>query len=217
MKDNLVFILIVFLFIVTILVYFPNQKNKKLQIRKNEKVIQVEKDNNYAAVVTQDVDNKIIPNSPLTELELTPIESNRLEKIKEFKISNVKILDSEMETKDTFIFNEFIKIVFDYELPEGFYTFGLETIPDIKINMKDDILRQGDGSTDDMPLIFSVSGDHDLEDLKIKKINILVFKTNDFESPVYNHVMDTNITVKNLNINLVREDDYTTPLILGNA
>ena len=35
--------------------------------------------------------------------------------------------------------------------------------------MKDDILRQGDGSTEDIPLIFSVSGVHDLEDLKINE------------------------------------------------
>lgn len=216
MKDNLVFILIVFLFIVIIFSYFPNQKNKKLKIQKNEKVIKVEKDQDYAAVVTQNINNKIISNNQLSNLELSSMESNRNEKITNFKISNIKILDNEMETKDTFIFNENIKIIFDYELPEGFYTFKLETIPYVKINMKVDILRQKNGSTNNTPLLFNVLSSNNLDDIKIKKINIQVFKTNDFEIPVYNQVIDTNITIKNLNINLIREEDFTTPLILGN-
>ena len=84
MKDNLVFLLIVFLFIVTILVYFPNHRSKKLKIQKNEKVIQVERNNNYAAVVTQDINNKIISNTLISDVELSTMESNRKKKYKRF-------------------------------------------------------------------------------------------------------------------------------------
>ena len=217
MKDNLVFILIVFLIIVTILVYFPNQRNKKLRIKKNEKIIKVEQDKEYAAVVSQDINNKMLSNSVLPNQILSPIDSNNLQKTQEFKISNIKILNPEFQEKDTFIFNESIKIVFDYELPPGFFTFKLETIPFIEINLVDDILRQGRGKTDKVPVSFSVRSGNNLEDIKISKINILVFKTDDYNIPKYNQVIDTNITIKNLNINLIREDDYTTPLILGNT
>ena len=217
MKDNLVFILISFLLIVTVLVYFPNQKNKKLRIKKNEKIIQVEQDKDYAAVVTQDTNSKTLFNSVENNMLISPVDSDTLQNDTEFKISNIKILDLESQEKDIFVFNETLKIVFDYQLPEGFYTFKLETIPAIDINLTDDILRQGKGNTNDKPLSFSVKSSYNLDDIKINKINILVFHTDDYNIPKYNQVVDTNITIKNLNINLIREDDYTTPLILGNT
>ena len=217
MKDNFIFILITFLFIVTILVYFPNQRNKKLRIQKNEKIIKVEQDKEYAAIVSQDVNNKVQSNSIIPNQKISSTNSNYLENIQKFKISNIKILNSEFQEKDTFIFNESIKLVFDYQLPVGFYTFKLETIPFIKINLVDDILRQGIGKTNKVPLSFSVETEYSLEDIKISKLNILVFKTDDYNIPKFNHVIDTNLTIKNLNINLIREDDYTTPLILGNT
>ena len=212
MKDNFIFVLVVFLFIVTILVYFPNQKNKKLSIQKNEKIIKVEQDAEYAAVITQDMNN-----NSNNKNNLSPAETEEQIKIAQFKISNVRFLDKESIVKETFIFNEKIQIVFDYELPEGFYTFRIETIPDIDINLKDDILRQGNGATDENPLVFSVKTTQNLQEVNIKKINILVFQTNDYEVPIYNQVIDTNIIIKNLKINLIREEDYTTPLILGNT
>ena len=212
MKDNFIFVLIVFLFIVTILVYFPNQRNKKLSIQKNEKIIKVEQDAEYAAVITQDMNNK---SNNINNL--SPAETEEQIKISQFKISNVRFLDTESIVKETFIFNEPIQMVFDYELPEGFYTFRLETIPDIDIKLKDDILRQGKGSVDENPLIFSVNTRKNLQDVNIKKINILVFKTDDYEVPIYNQVVDTNIIIKNLKINLIREEDFTSPLILSNT
>lgn len=212
MKDNFIFVLIVFLFIVTILVYFPNQKNKKLSIQKNEKIIKVEQDAEYAAVITQDMNNK---SNNINNL--SPAETQEQIKISQFKISNVRFLDTESIVKETFIFNEPIQMVFDYELPKGFYTFRLETIPDIDINLKDDILRQGNGATDENPVVFSVNTTKNLQDVNIKKINILVFKTDDYEVPIYNQVVDTNIIIKNLKINLIREEDFTSPLILSNT
>lgn len=212
MKDNLVFVLIVFLFVITIFVYFPNQQNKKLSIQKNEKIIKVEQDSEYAAVITKDMDNNIYDVN-----NLTPAETDKMDKFNEFKISNVKILNKEFIEQDTFIFNEHINLVFDYELPEGFYTFRIETIPDMEINLKDDILRQGKGTTNEKPLIFAVKNKMNLDDTNINKINILVFQTNDYEVPVFNQVIDTNIIIKNLKINLIREEDFTSPLILGNT
>ena len=87
----------------------------------------------------------------------------------------------------------------------------------MEINLKDDILRQGKGTTNEKPLIFAVKNKMNLDDTNINKINILVFQTNDYEVPVFNQVIDTNIIIKNLNINLIREEDFTSPLILGNT
>ena len=131
----------------------------------------MEQDEEYAAVITQDMNNKSNNYN-----NLSPAETEEQIKISQFKISNVRFLDTESIVKETFIFNEPIQMVFDYELPEGFYTFRLETIPDIDIKLKDDILRQGKGSVDENPVIFSVNTTKNLQDVNIKKINILVLK-----------------------------------------
>ena len=68
-----------------------------------------------------------------------------------------------------------------------------------------------------MPIVFNVINTQDLQDIIIDEINIQIFKTDDYENPVFNYIHPSNITIKNLKINLIREEDYTTPLILGNA
>ena len=62
--------------------------------------------------------------------------------------------------------------------------------------------------------MFSVNNTEKLEDIIIEELNIQIFKTDDYEIPVYNYIYPANITIKNLKINLIREDDFTTPLIL---
>ena len=93
----------------------------------------------------------------------------------------------------------------------------MKTIPELKIKLKDDILRTKKGSTEKNPLVFSVSNTEDLKDIIIDEINIQIFKTDDYENPVFNYIYPANITIKNLKVNLIREDDYTSPLILSNT
>ena len=204
LQDNIIFILIVFFFVFIILSFFPNRKSKKFQIEKDDKVLKVETDVSYAAIISQDINNTNNINSPSV--------SNMINK---FKLSNLKIQDLEETEKDTFIFNENINLVFDYQLPPGYFTFKVEVFPENKINIKKDILRTGKGNTKEKPLEFTIIDRQNFEDIQIEKINILVYQTTDYEIPVFNQVFDVNIIVKNLNINLIREEDFTTPLILN--
>lgn len=211
MRDNLFFILIVFFFVVIIFIFFPNQKNQKIQVDKDDIIIKVEKNDNYAAIISKD--NNLNNNRETNKIYNSPSNSET----EFFEISNIKILDYNQESKNTFIFNENIFIYLDYLLPEGFFTFKVKTIPELKIKLKDDILRTKKGNTEKNPIVFSVANTEDLEDVIIDEINIQIFKTTDYENPVFNYVHPANITIKNLKINLIREDDFTSPLILGNT
>ena len=204
LQDNIIFVLIVFFFVFIILSFFPNSKSKKFRIEKDETVIKVETDPSYAAIISQDSNNNV--NSP----SITNTNTSS-----KFKLSNLKILDKENMEKDTFIFNENINLDFDYELPPGYFTFKVETIPEVKINFKKDILRTGKGNTKENPLELSINYRQKFEDILVEKINILIYQTADYEIPVYNQVFNVNITIKNLNINLIREDDYTSPLLIN--
>ena len=209
MRENLIFTLMVFFFITIIFIFFPNQKNKKIKIDKNDIIIKVEKNDNYAAIISKNnntiEENKIIgsPSADIKELQ--------------FKIENIRVLDKNQDLKNTFIFNELIYLYFDFELPTGFYTFKIETIPELTINVKDDVLRTGKGNTEKKPIIFSVLNTQNLEDVKLDEINIMIFKTDNYENPVFNYIHPTNITIKKLKINLIREEDFTSPLILSNT
>lgn len=211
MRDNLFFILIVFFFIVIIFIFFPNEKSQKIKVDKDNIIIKFEKNDKYAAIISKykkmnnNIENTIILNSPSDSYQHN------------FEISNIRILDNKQESKNTFIFNENIYIYLDYILSKGFFTFKLKTIPELNIKLKDDILRTKKGSTEKNPIVFSVSNTKDLEDVVIDKINIQIFKTDDYENPVFNYIFSANITIKNLKVNLIREDDYTTPLILTNT
>ena len=211
MRDNLFFILIVFFFIVIIFIFFPNQKSQKIQVDKDDIIIKVEKNNNYAAIISKD--NNLNNNEEKNKIYNSPSNSEP----GNFEISNIKILDYNQESKNTFIFNENIFIYLDYVLPDGFFTFKVKTIPELKIKLKDDILRTKKGSTEKNPLVFSVSNTEDLKDIIIDEINIQIFKTDEYENPVFNYIYPANITIKNLKVNLIREDDYTSPLILSNT
>tara|TARA_X000000950_G_C13709700_1_gene575665 strand:+ start:281 stop:925 length:645 start_codon:yes stop_codon:yes gene_type:complete len=213
MKDNLIFILVVFFMVVIIMFFFPNFKNKKIKIEKNNKILKVETDPEYAAIVSQNNNSKNSINSMNSINSKKSPSSSDI--ITEFKIKNIKLLDMERQEKNTFIFNEIIYIIFDYELPKGYFTFQIETIPDVKIQINKDILRTGKGSTAEKPVLLKVNYGLNMEDIILEKINILVYKTTDFENPVFNYVKDVNITIKNLNVNLVREEDYTTPLLIN--
>ena len=209
MYDNLIFILIVFFFIFIIFIFFPNTKSQKIKVDQNDIILKVEKNDSYAAIISKN-------NNQENEIEneyISPIDSNQ----QKFEISNIKIMDYKEESKNTFIFNEKIFLYFDYDLPDGFFTFKIKTIPELSINVREDILRTKKGNTEKNPIIFSVNNTEKLEDIIIDEINIQVFKTDDYEIPVYNYIYPSNITIKNLKINLIREEDFTTPLILSNT
>ncbi len=211
MRDNIIFVLIVFLFILTIFIFFPNQKNKKFKLDKNDIILKVEQNNNYAAIISKNNNQEINNSNRITESGAPSDE------IPKFKISNVRILDANQDIKNTFIYNENIFLHFDFELPEGFFTFKVVTIPELNIKLKDDILRTKKGNTEKQPVVFNVTNTENLEDIIIDEINIQIFKTDDYENPVFNYIHPANITIKNLKINLIREEDYTSPLILGNT
>ena len=212
MYDNLIFILIVFFFIIIIFIFFPNQKSQKISVNQDDIIIKVEKNDSYAAIISKN--NTDIKEDNINDnLKLSPSMENE----KKYIISNLRILDFNQESKNTFIFNEKIYLYFDYELPEGFFTFKVKTIPELSINLKEDILRTKKGSNEKNPIVFSVNNTEKLEDILIEELNIQIFKTDDYEIPVYNYIYPANITIKNLKINLIREDDYTTPLILSNT
>lgn len=207
LQDNIIFVLIVFFFVFIILSFFPNSKSKKFRIEKDETIIKVETDPSYAAIISQDSNNN---SNNVNSPSITNTNTSS-----KFKLSNLKILDKENMEKDTFIFNENINLVFDYELPPGYFTFKVETIPEVKINLNKDILRTGKGNTKENPLELSINYRQKFEDILVEKINILIYQTADYEIPVYNQVFNVNITIKNLNINLIREDDYTSPLLIN--
>jgi hypothetical protein len=211
LQDNIIFVLIVFFFVFIILSFFPNSKSKKFRIEKDETIIKVETDPSYSAIISQDSNNN---SNNVNSPSITNTNTNSSSK---FKLSNLKILDKENMKKDTFIFNENINLVFDYELPPGYFTFKVETIPEVKINLNKDILRTGKGNTKENPLELSINYRQKFEDILVEKINILIYQTADYEIPVYNQVFNVNITIKNLNINLIREDDYTSPLLINSS
>lgn len=212
MYDNLIFILIVFFFIMIIFIFFPNQKSQKISVNQDDIIIKVEKNDSYAAIISKN-NTDIREDNINDNIKLSPSMENE----KKYVISNLRILDFNQESKNTFIFNEKIYLYFDYELPEGFFTFKVKTIPELSINLKEDILRTKKGSNEKNPIVFSVNNTEKLEDIIIEELNIQIFKTDDYEIPVYNYIYPANITIKNLKINLIREDDYTTPLILSNT
>ena len=56
------------------------------------------------------------------------------------------------------------------------FVFKIETIPDIEIIQKQDIIRNGIGNTEKNPITFNVKGNHSIDDVS-ESINILVFST----------------------------------------
>ena len=116
MRDNIIFMLIVFLFVLTIFIFFPNQKNKKFRLDKNDIILKVEKNDNYAAIISKN-NNQEINNVKSNNKAGSPSEETNIPK---FKISNVRILDANQDNKNTFIYNDNIFLYFDYEFLKVF-------------------------------------------------------------------------------------------------
>lgn len=203
MKHNFLFILAVFIFISFIFVVFPNHLGPKFKISKNDNIIMVAKNKEYSALILKDKNNR-------EKIEDAPI-------IPEFKIFNVRVTDKNLELKTTFLFYEEVLVNFDYELPAGNYFFRLEVIPEVDLIQKEDIMRVGNGQTDKNPLSFKIKGNKKIDDVYLESLNILVFQTDNYTSPLFTYNSKINITIKNLKVQLIREDDFTSPLLLGNT
>jgi hypothetical protein len=108
------------------------------------------------------------------------------------------------EEKQVYHFNEYLYVVFDYNLPQGIYYFKLwidlddynnKRVGDMKSNI---IRRSGSGTTSDHPLVFRILGEEDDKPVKIKKINIAVYSAGDYVLPVYTSSKNVNITLESL-------------------
>ena len=72
-------------------------KKTELKVKKDETIIKVERNNEYAAVITKDDDYQETVNQ--NEIILTPVPTEE----ETFEISNIKVIDMNQEVKNTFI------------------------------------------------------------------------------------------------------------------
>ena len=93
-------------------------------------------------------------------------------------------------------FNEDILVTFDYEIPKDKYIFKLDFDIEFDNFQKQDIVRSGKGNTQEKPLIFKVLNYKiDIETININNINIQVYKTNNYDNPVFVHSHKNNISI----------------------
>ena len=98
--------------------------------------------------------------------------------------------------KNIFKFNEDILVTFDYEIPDDKFIFKLDFDIEFDNFQKQDIVRSGKGNNLETPLIFKVLNyKTDTQNIYLNTINIQVYKTNNYDNPVFVHSHKKNITI----------------------
>ena len=190
---DLVAIILLIIIVVIIFLIFPekeikinnniNKNNDQTLIKEteNEKMkTTIYQGNKNTKIIKKDIylnpkiGNKVNNNSNSINKKI--IKNNK----DDYIITNIKVLDKDLEEKNVFNYNSFINIVFDYRFPKGLYYFSIKLDLDkgenIEISPKKDEIRNYLGSTIDKPLKFILERDNNTDSIIIKNIIIKVYK-----------------------------------------
>ena len=181
---NVIALILIIITVSLIFIIFPNKNDKndknnnKLKKLINEKIIKKTNKEDIKTTIYKN-ERKTLPVEQ--DIYLMPKVGNENEKNnndKDFKITNIKVLNENMDEKNVLYYNQLISVVFDYSFPKGMYYFSLTLdITDnenIDISAQKDIIRNKSGSTLDNPLTFKLDRDPDTESIIIKNIIIKV-------------------------------------------
>ena len=207
---DLIALIMLIIFVVIIFLIFPEKnKNNDLNTNNNQKVIKETENEKIKTTIYQN--NKNTKNIS-KDIYLNPKIGNQLadkndnisnkkmeENNEDYMITNIKVLDENLEEKNVFNYNSFINVVFDYSFPKGLYYFSitldLDEGENIEISPQKDEIRKYSGSTIDKPLIFILERDNNTESIIIKNIIIKVYKVfSEEELPKYVYEHPINLT-----------------------
>ena len=221
---NFVALILLIIVVISIFAIFPeSKKNNNLEIIDNNQKILKESENETVktTILQTNQDTKVINKDIYLSPRIGNIVRNNLnnqkknenkinEKNKKNKtsidknenddyiISNIKVLDQDLEEKNVFYYNSDINIIFDYSFPKGMYyfsiTLGIDDTEDIEILPQRDVIRNHVGSTSENPLKFNIERDINTEHVIINNIFIKVFKVFSDELPIYVYEHPTNLT-----------------------
>ena len=208
---NIIALISIIVIVFLIFIIFPEKNNKNDKNGKNNKNNNKRELNDKILKETENENIKttILKNERKTQILDQDIylmpklannnqnEKNKQNK-KDFKITNIKVLDENLEERNILNYNELINLVFDYSFPKGMYYFSLTLDIDdnenIDINPQKDVIRNYSGSTLNNPLTFKLERNYDTESILIKNIIIKVYKVFGKELPDYVYEHPTNLT-----------------------
>ena len=184
MNYNIIFIALSFLIIGLIFFIFSEDKIKNHKNNKNNTLLKTENTGDYSAEIL------------LNEKEMKKI-NKVIKKNIDYKIFNIQLTDKNNIKKNVFEFNEDILVTFDYNIPNDKFIFKLDFDIEFDNFQKQDIVRSGKGNTKESPLIFkALNYKSDAENLNLNNINIQVYKTDNYDNPVFVHSYKTNISIE---------------------
>lgn len=184
MNYNILFIVISFLIIGLIFFIFPEDKIKNHSNDKNNTLLKIEDTGDYTAEIL------------VNEEEIKQI-NKEVEKVLDYQIFNIQLTDKNKIKKNVFEFNEDILVTFDYNIPNDKFIFKLDFDIEFDNFQKQDIVRSGEGNTKDSPLTFkALNYKSDAENLNLNNINIQVYKTDNYDNPVFVHSYKMNISIE---------------------
>ena len=211
---DLLALVLLIIFVVSIFLIFPEKKKKKkINADNNQKVIkEIENDtlkttiyqnNKTTEIINEDIYlspkiGNIVNNKNINQKNKKDVKDIK-QNNEDFIITNIKILDKNLEEKNVFNYNSDVNVVFDYNFPKGIYFFSitldLDEEDNIEISPQRDELRNYYGSTNDKPISFNLKRSPNTEPIIIKNIIIKVFKVfEDEELPKYVYEHPINLT-----------------------